>query len=143
MKLGLFKITNIYNIFASLTKKKYSNWGTALKLANAAKELKANRDFYLEKERELLDSYVLKDKEGNFQITDKGQPKFKNVDDAVKFNDELIALQKTEADIFDPITVSIDDFKSGEDTLTPEEIMLLSDVITFTHEEVKETGGVA
>lgn len=140
MKIELIKIVNVCNIFVSLTKKRYSNWGVALKLANAAKELGSNRDFYLEKERDLLNAYVLKNDEGKLQFTEYGQPKFKNVDDAQEFNDELISLQKTEVDIFDPIIISINDFKPGEDSLTPEEIISLSDFITFTY---KETGGEA
>ena len=140
MKIELIKIVNVCNIFVSLTKKRYSNWGIALKLANAAKELGSNRDFYLEKERDLLNTYVLKNDEGKLQFTEYGQPKFKNVEDAQEFNDELISLQKTEVDIFDPITISVNDFKPGEDSLTPEEIMSLSDFITFTCEE---TGGKA
>ena len=135
MKIELIKVVNVHNVFVSLTKKRYSNWGTALKLANASKELGSNRDFYLEKERDLLKSYVLKDKEGKLQFTELGQPKFENVEKAQEFNEELISLQKTKVDIFDPITISVNDFKSGEESLTPEEIMLLSDFITFTCEE--------
>lgn len=135
MKIELIKIVNVYNVFVSLTKKRYSNWSTALKLANASKELGSNRDFYLEKERDLLKSYVLKDKEGKLQFTELGQPKFENVEKAQEFNEELISLQKTKVDIFDPITISVNDFKSGEESLTPEEIILLSDFITFTCEE--------
>lgn len=140
MKVELVKVVNVYNVFVSLTKKRYSNWGVALKLANAAKELGSNRDFYLEKERDLLQSYVLRDKEGKLQFTEQGQPKFESVEKAQEFNEELISLQKTQVDIFDPITISVNDFKSGEESLTPEEIMLLSDFITFTNEE---TGGKA
>ena len=135
MKIELIKVVNVYNVFVSLTKKRYSNWSTALKLANASKELGSNRDFYLEKERDLLKSYVLKDKEGKLQFTELGQPKFENVEKAQEFNEELISLQKTKVDIFDPITISVNDFKSGEESLTPEEIMLLNDFITFTCEE--------
>ena len=135
MKIELIKIVNVYNVFVSLTKKRYSNWSTALKLANASKELESNRNFYLEKERDLLKSYVLKDKEGKLQFTELGQPKFESVEKAQEFNEELISLQKTKIDVFDPITISVNDFKSGEESLTPEEIMLLSDFITFTCEE--------
>ena len=135
MKIELIKIVNVYNVFVKKKKKRYSNWSAALKLANASKELGSNRDFYLEKERDLLKSYVLKDKEGKLQFTELGQPKFENVEKAQEFNEELISLQKTKVDIFDPITISVNDFKSGEESLTPEEIMLLSDFITFTCEE--------
>ena len=82
-----------------------------------------------------MKSYVLKDKEGKLQFTELGQPKFESVEKAQEFNEELISLQKTKIDVFDPIVISVNDFKSGEESLTPEEIMLLSDFITFTCEE--------
>lgn len=140
MKVELIKIVTVYNTFVSLTKKRYSNWYTALELANAAKVLGSNRDFYIEKERDLLNTYVLRNNEGKLQFTEHGQPMFKNVEDAQEFNDELNSLQKTMVDIFDPIIISVNDFKHGEDSLTPEEIVSLSDFVTFIYEE---TGGKA
>lgn len=140
MRVKLIAIVNAYNNFVTLTKKRYSNWGTALKLANAARELEQNKDFYLEKEKDLLNAYVLKNEEGKLQFTQYGQPKFKSVEDAQNFNNELISLQRTEVDVFDPIVIPVSDFKIGEDTLTPEEIKSVSYFVTFTFDK---SGGEA
>lgn len=140
MQVELLKIVNSYDRFMILTKKRYSNWGVALKLADAAKQLESKRAFYVEKERELIMTYVMKDEKGQLQFSEHGQPKFESVEKATEFNTELVSLQRTLVDIFEPIVISITDFRPDEESLTPEDIIMLSDFVIF---ECNGQGGQA
>lgn len=140
MQVELLKIVNSYDRFMVLTKKRYSNWGVALKLADAAKQLESKRAFYAEKERELIMTYVMKDENGKFQFSEQGQPKFESVEKATEFNTELVSLQRTLVDVFEPVVISITDFRPDEESLTPEDIIILSDFVIF---ECNGQGGQA
>lgn len=140
MQVELFKIVNSYDRFMVLTKKRYSNWGIALKLADAAKQLESKRAFYVEKERELVMTYAIKDENGQIQLSERGQLRFESVEMATEFNAELVSLQRTLVDIFEPIVISITDFRPDEESLTPEDIIMLSDFIVF---ECNGQGGQA
>lgn len=134
MKTDLLHIVNVEQKFNELSKKRYHNWGVSLKLSKALREIRENKEIYIEKERELINQYVLKDENGQFKIVNN-QPQFESVEKAEEFQKELNNLQHTEIDIFDPIHISINDFKFSEDALTPSDILALEPFVVFDEPE--------
>lgn len=134
MKTTLIRIVNVSDKFKSLSKKRYQNWNISFKLARAYKEIKENTDLYLEKERDLITQYVMRNEDGSFKF-EKGAPQFETVEKAEEFQTELSSLQKTEVEICDPIDIHVSDFKYSEEVLTPEEILELDGFVKFICED--------
>lgn len=138
MKKSLIEILALSGIFKSLTNKHYTNFALAFKIAQASKELDGHRDFYIKEERKLVESYAVKDKDGQVEILEGNRIKFKDEEDKIAFNKEITSLQKTEVDIFDPIEIRLSDFKAGEINLTPDDILKLGDVVSFVDDTTKK-----
>lgn len=135
--MNLIKIVNAIPAIESVSKMKYYNWHASLKIVNLLKKMKSDRDFYMEKEREIIKSYVKKDENGNFSFNEKGQPIFNSVEDATQFQKELYNLQTTEAEGYNdiPLVIYVNDFKYGEEALSPNDILEISDFIVIEEEE--------
>lgn len=131
MKKTLGQILAVSSIFDRLTSKHYANFSVSYKLAKAAKELNAQRDFYTTEERKIVETYAIKDKDGNVKILEGNRISFKDQKDAIAFNSEINNLHNTEVDIFEPITIPLNAFKEGEMDLTPNEINALDGFVIF------------
>ena len=131
MKRSLKDILAASDVVLSLTKKRYTNWGIALKLTKALKDMNSNKEFYMEQVKILLDEYANKKEDGSFNIDDQGNFTFKDIETATKFQKELNNLQSTEVEVFDPITIDISQIQDTL-SLTPEEISKLDGFIIFT-----------
>lgn len=134
MKKSLKSILAASDVVLYLTKKRYTNWSTALKLTKAYKDMNSNKEFYMEQVKILLDEYANKKENGSFDIDEQGNFTFKDIEIAHKFQTELNNLQSTEVEVFDPITIDISQIQD-QLSLTPEEISKLDGFIIFTEEK--------
>ena len=134
MKKSLKDILAASDVVLYLTKKRYTNWSTALKLTKAYKDMNSNKEFYMEQVKILLDEYANKKDNGSFDIDEQGNCKFKDIETAHKFQKEVNNLQSTEVEVFDPITIDISQIQD-QLSLTPEEISKLDGFIIFTEEK--------
>ena len=83
-------------------------------------------------EKDIADTYAMKDNNGQLIIENGSQIKFENSEKAINFNKAVFELKNTEVEIKGPIEIDVaNDFREGEDTLTPDEIVQLSDIISF------------
>lgn len=135
MKKSLAEILKVSKVFKNLTTKRFNNFSISYKIAQASKTLDEQSRFYAEEERKIVDQYAVKDeKTGQVKIIDGNRITFKDQDDAMNFNKEIIQLQQTEVDIFDPIDIHISDFRSGDMDLTPSDILDLEGFVNFIDE---------
>ena len=135
MKKSLAEILKVSGVFKNLTTKHFNNFSVSYKIAKASKELEEHSKFYAEEERKIVEQYAVKDeKTGQIKIIDGNRITFKDQDNAMKFNEEIMALQKTEVDIFEPIDIHLDDFKPGDMDLTPSDILSLEGFVNFIDE---------
>lgn len=135
MKKSLAEILKVSGVFKNLTTKRFNNFSVSYKIAKASKELEEHSKFYAEEERKIVEQYAVKDeKTGQIKIIDGNRITFKDQDNAMKFNEEIMALQKTEVDIFEPIDIHLDDFKPGDMDLTPLDILSLEGFVNFIDE---------
>ena len=135
MKKSLAEILKVSKVFKNLTTKRFNNFSISYKIAQASKSLDEQNKFYAEEERKIVDQYAVKDeKTGQVKIIDGNRITFKDQEDAMNFNKEIIQLQQTEVDIFDPIDIHLSDFRSGDMDLTPSDILDLEGFVNFIDE---------
>lgn len=135
MKKSLAEIIKVSKVFKNLTTKRFNNFSVSYKIAKASKSLDEQNKFYAEEERKIVEQYAVKDeKTGQVKIIDGNRISFKDQDDAMNFNKEIIKLQQTEVDIFDPIDIRMSDFRSGDMDLTPSDILDLEGFVNFIDE---------
>lgn len=139
-KQQLLKILNVLQPMHELAGKRFTNWAISIKLTKALKELEAQKDIYVEKETSIVNHYGLKDENGKVLYDCNGQPKFKDVEIFEEFQKELLELQHTEVEIFDTILLNVNDFKSDEAPLNPNQIIALEGFVDF---DIEEEGGKA
>lgn len=136
MKKSLAEILKVSKVFKNLTTKRFNNFSVSYKIAQASKSLDEQSKFYAEEERKIVEQYAVKDeKTGQVKIIDGNRISFKNQEDAMNFNKEIIKLQQTEVDIFDPIDIYMSDFRSGDMDLTPSDILDLEGFVNFIDNE--------
>lgn len=132
MKKSFAEIIAVANVFQLLTTKHYNNFSLSYNIAKASREVEEKRIFYSNEERKIVETYAIKDDKGNVKIVDGNRVTFKTQEDATKFNDEIVKLQKTEVDVFDPIVISISDIKKEDVVdLTPANILALEGFVIF------------
>ncbi len=132
MKKSLAEILKVSKVFKNLTTKCFNNFSVSYKIAQASKSLDEKSKFYAEEERKIVEQYAVKDeKTGQVKIIDGNRISFKDQDDAINFNKEIIKLQQTEVDIFDTIDIHMSDFRSGDMDLTPSDILDLEGFVNF------------
>lgn len=132
MKKSFAEIIAVASVFQLLTTKHYNNFSLSYKIAKASRELEEKRSFYSNEERKIVETYAIKDDKGNVKIVDGNRVTFKTQEDANKFNEEVIKLQKTEVDVFDPIVISVSDIKKEDVVdLTPANILALEGFVIF------------
>ena len=126
------KLINIAPVLNTLTGKHYKNFKVALEIAELKKEISSKVEFYMTQEKDIADTYAMKDDKGQLIIENGSQIKFENSEKAINFNKAVFELKNTEVEIKGPIEIDVaNDFREGEDTLTPDEIVQLSDIISF------------
>ena len=136
MKKSLAEILKVSKVFKNLTTKRFNNFSVSYKIAQALKSLDEQSKFYAEEERKIIEQYAVKDeKTGQVKIIDGNRISFKDQDDAINFNKEIIKLQQTEVDIFDTIDIYMSDFRSGDMDLTPSDILDLEGFVNFIDDE--------
>lgn len=136
MKKSLAEILKVSKVFKNLTTKRFNNFSVSYKIAQASKSLDEQSKFYAEEERKIIEQYAVKDeKTGQVKIIDGNRISFKDQDDAINFNKEIIKLQQTEVDIFDIIDIYMSDFRSGDMDLTPSDILDLEGFVNFIDDE--------
>ena len=136
MKKSLAEILKVSKVFKNLTTKCFNNFSVSYKIAQASKSLDEQSKFYAEEERKIVEQYAVKDeKTGQVKIIDGNRISFKDQDDAINFNKEIIKLQQTEVDIFDTIDIYMSDFRSGDMDLTPSDILDLEGFVNFIDDE--------
>lgn len=128
----LIDLINIAPVLNTLTGKHYKNFKVALEIAELKKEISSKVEFYMTQEKDIADTYAMKDDKGQLIIENGSQIKFENSEKAINFNKAVFELKNTEVEIKGPIEIDVaNDFREGEDTLTPDEIVQLSDIISF------------
>ena len=136
MKKSLAEILKVSKVFKNLTTKCFNNFSVSYKIAQASKSLDEQSKFYAEEERKIVEQYAVKDeKTGQVKIIDGNRISFKDQEDAINFNKEIIKLQQTEVDIFDTIDIYMSDFRSGDMDLTPSDILDLEGFVNFIDDE--------
>ena len=128
----LIDLINIAPVLNTLTGKHYKNFKVALEIAELKKEISSKVEFYMTQEKDIADTYAMKDDKGQLIIENGSQIKFENSEKAINFNKAVFELKNTEVEIKGPIEIDVaNDFREGEDTLTPDEIVQLSGIISF------------
>ena len=128
----LIDLINIAAVLTTLTGKHDKNFKVALEIAELKKEISSKVEFYMTQEKDIADTYAMKDDKGQLIIENGSQIKFENSEKAINFNKAVFELKNTEVEIKGPIEINVaNDFREGEDTLTPDEIVQLSDIISF------------
>ena len=128
----LIDLINIAPVLNTLTGKHYKNFKVALEIAELKKEISSKVEFYMTQEKDIADTYAMKDDKGQLIIENGSQIKFENAEKAINFNKAVFELKNTEVEIKGPIEIDVtNDFREGEDTLTPDEIVQLSDIFSF------------
>ena len=128
----LIDLINIAPVLNTLTGKHYKNFKVALEIAELKKEISSKVEFYMTQEKDIADTYAMKDDKGQLIIENGSQIKFKNAEKAINFNKAVFELKNTEVEIKGPIEIDVaNDFREGEDILTTDEIVQLSDIISF------------
>ena len=128
----LIDLINIAPVLNTLTGKHYKNFKVALEIAELKKEISSKVEFYMTQEKDIADTYPMKDDKGQLIIENGSQIKFENSEKAINFNKAVFELKNTEVEIKGPIEIDVaNDFRESEDTLTPDEIVQLSDIISF------------
>lgn len=143
MKKSFAEILKVSPIFRMLSNKHYNNFSLSYKIAKASKMLEEQVTFYSEEERKIVETYALKDDDGNVKIVDGNRINFKDKDDAIKFNNEINKLQHTEIEVFDPIVIHLNDFRNGDFDLTPNDILALEPFVEFSDLDESENTGKA
>ncbi len=135
MELTLIEIIACNKALEVLSKKHYKNFTTALKLAHLKKKLAEESDFYMQQERDIVDRYAEKDEDGNLKLADNNLT-FKAAEDVKGFSDDLMKLKKTKVDVGEPIKININaDIAADQESLTPDEILALGNIIEFSMDE--------
>ena len=128
----LIDLINIASVLNTLTGKNYKKHKVDLEIAELKKEISSKVEFYMTQEKDIADTYAMKDDNGQLIIENGSQIKFENSEKAINFNKAVFELKNTEVEIKGPIEIDVaNDFREGEDTLTPDEIVQLSDIISF------------
>lgn len=135
MELTLVEVIASDKALEALSKKHFKNFSVALKIAKLKKTLSENSDFYMKQERDIIDRYAEKQEDGNLKLVN-GNLSFKTQDDIKGFTDDLSKLKETKIDIGEPIKIVVDkDLAPDQESLTPDEILALVNVIDFTMSE--------
>lgn len=135
MELTLVEVLASDKALEVLSKKHFKNFSVALKIAELKKTLSENSDFYMKQERDIIDRYAEKQEDGNLKLVD-GNLSFKTQDDIKGFTEDLSKLKETKVDIGEPIKIVVDkDLASDQESLTPDEILALVNVIDFAMSE--------
>ncbi len=128
----LIELVVIMPVLNTLTGKHYKNFKVALEIAELKKEISSKVEFYMAQERDIANTFAMKDDNGQLIIENSSHIKFENAEKAVGFNNAVLELKNTEVEIKAPIEIDITkDFRDGEEILTPDEIVQLSDIISF------------
>lgn len=139
MKKSLAEILKVSKVFKTLTTKRFNNFSISYKIAQASKSLDEQSKFYAEEEKKIVEQYAVKDeKTGQVKIIDGNRISFKDQEDAMNFNKEIIKLQQTEVGIFDPIDVYMSNFRSGNMDLTPADILDLEGFVNFIDDKEQD-----
>lgn len=140
MKTDLFSIVTAKKPFEALTRQHYRNFSTALRLADLKKLVDEKSDFYLSQEKDLILQYASKDDKGDPKINPNGQIIFDNIDNAQRYLKDITELKATEVDIGKQITIHIPSgIKDDQDTLSPDEIVALGNLVKFVVEDNEKT----
>ena len=140
MKINLYSIVMAKRPIESLSKQHYRNFIVALKLADLKKLVDEKTDFYLAQEKQLISQYASKDDKGEPKIESNGQILFDTVENAQEYLKEVGELKSIEVDIGKQITIHIPvDLKENQDTLTPDEIVQLEQLIKFVTIDDEQT----
>lgn len=135
MNLTLIEIVASNKALEVLSKKHFKNFSVALKIAKLKKILSENSDFYMKQERSIIDRYAEKQEDGNLKFIN-GDLSFKTQDDFKGFSEDLLKLKETSVDIGEPIKIVMDkDLAADQESLTPDEILALVNVIDFSMSE--------
>lgn len=132
MKINLYSIVMAKRPIESLSKQHYRNFIIALKLADLKKLVDEKTDFYLAQEKQLISQYASKDDKGEPKIESNGQILFDTIENAQEYLKEIGELKSIKVDIGKRITIHIpEDLREDQNTLTPDEIVQLGNMINF------------
>ena len=74
----LIDLINIAPVLNTLTGKHYKNFKVALEIAELKKEISSKVEFYMTQEKDIADTYAMKDDKGQLIIENGSQIKFEN-----------------------------------------------------------------
>ena len=94
----------------------------AYKVYSLAKAIEDKRQFFIDQERKLIESF-------GAEILENGNIKFKSAEDQISFSKEHFELLNCELEDFAAIELSFDDL--GDATFTAKDLMALEGVINF------------
>lgn len=114
-----------------LTGKRFKDYKKLREIVKLRKLVESEFDFYVEQEKKAIDAYAEKKKDGTPIFLDDGRIKLKDAKSKTAFEGEMLNLQDTEIDDFQPIFLSESDFLTAEDLPTPSDMLILENIITF------------
>ena len=129
--MKLAKIVKAHDAIQRLTEKRFTDYKKVRELVKLRKEVEAEFDFYVAEEKKAVDTYAEMNEQGEPAFLPDGRLKLKDEKAKIAFESEIAALIDTEVDGITPIKISEKDFRSAEDLPTPDDMIVLDELIEF------------
>ena len=114
-----------------LTEKRFTDYKKLREIVRLRKAAEAEFEFYCDQEKKAVETYGERTDKGTPAFLPDGRLKLKDVQAKEAFEAEIKKLLDTEVGDFTIITIKESDFLSADDLPTPNEMLLLENVIYF------------
>ena len=114
-----------------LTEKRFTDYKKLREIVKLRKAAEAEFEFYCDQEKKAVETYGEKTDKGTSAFLPDGRLKLKDVQAKEAFEAEIKKLLDTEVGDFTIITIKESDFLSADDLPTPNDMLLLENVINF------------
>lgn len=114
-----------------LTEKRFTDYKKLREIVKLRKASEAEFEFYCDQEKKAVETYGEKTDKGTPAFLPDGRLKLKDVEAKEAFEAEIKKLLDTEVGDFTIITIRESDFLTADDLPTPNDMLLLENVINF------------
>lgn len=128
------KLINVIRAKAALerlTEKRFTNYKIARQLVILRKKVESDVEFYADQQLKAVRSYAELNNDGTPVFIDEQRIKLKDENSKVEFESAMIALNDTDIDDFDVITLTESDFCSQNDIPSPSDMLALEGLVEF------------
>lgn len=129
--MKLKQVIQAKDAIVRLTEKRFTDYKKVRELVKLRKSVETEFDFYAAEEKKAVDTYAEISEKGTPAFLPDGRLKLKDEKSKIAFETEIKALLDTDVDTIEPITISEKDFRSCEDIPTPDDMILLEELVVF------------